>query len=821
MNHLKTSAPAITSSVHKAQIRNHISIKEVLVAFGMLSLLCSIVFHKFLLGFSVYLFKDVGSDTLNAHYPSFINIATTLWEGNIPGWSFEQGLGQNTFPFSLSEPTNYLLYVLGSDHLAFGIIWVEVIKIICSGILFFLFLRKQDLDRNVAYIGGLLYAFSGFMIVGGGWYGPSTQGLYTALLLLSFEMLYIEKKWWLFPISVTLIAAYNPVNLYTCSLFLFLYVLFRVLSDDRESFRKLPPLFMSLLLLFGLGVLMSSVFSMPNLYQMINSPRVSGEASHTSALASIPVFQAGDMNYLVSMLMRTFSSDMIGNGSEYKGWKDYMGAPLSYCGLISLLLVPQVFASLKTRKKLVYGTFIGIFIFASIFSWFRRAFWLFQGDYFRVFSLYTSIIFILFSTLSLDKISRGQKVNLWILGVSFITLLLLLYFPYDLHFQDSHGQPMLLQAAIDNRIQTQVALFLAIISGLLVLFSFNRYSKFVPIALLAITFVELADFSYISVNKRNVITAAEMHGKTGYNDYSNEALEFIKKQDQGFFRIEKNFGSSPAIHPSMNDSKVQHYFGSSSYTSFNQLNYINFLATCDVLNPRKEDQTRWAIGVKTLPILQVLTGVRYLIVKGEAGGKLNPIYENIGRFSDVTVLKSKYALPLGIAYDSYILRSDFSKLDAFKKQIALLKAIMIPDGLASDLSSMTRITENDLQAGSYSINELAMDTDKLKAGSFHIRNFSNNSLDGEIKTRIKQLVFLSIPFDKGWEAKVNGKDAAIIMVDGGLSAILVESGNNAISLRYFPPFVKTGLYFTLLGLLIFGMLVFNEKFRRSNLRLNF
>ena len=764
----------------------------------MLTLLCFIIFNKFILGFAVYLFKDIGGDTLNVNFPSFVNIAEMLRENGLPGWSFEQGLGQNVFPFSLSDPTTDLLYLLGSDNLPFGIIWVEIFKIICSGLLFFCYLKKLKLDTNAAYIGGLLYAFSGFMIVGGGWYIFSTLGLYTALILLSFEMLYSENKGWLFPISVALIAAYNFVSLYTCSVFLLLYVLFKVLAEEKINFKKIPSLLLDMLLLGALGILMSAVFSIPNLLQMLDSPRVSGNASIANELASIPIFALGDSNYLLTLLMRTFSSDLLGNGSAFKGWWDYLEAPMSYCGLISLLLVPQIFNFLKARQKIVYGSFIGLFIFTELFPWFRRGFWLFQGDYFRDFSLYVSIIFILFAVLALDKIIRGRTVNLFVLGVSFFTLLLLLYFPYDLNLQDGTQW----SAAIDHGIQAKVALFLVSITAILILFSVEKYRKYAPLCLLAITFVELASFNYDTVNKRDVMTTADMNKNIGYNDHSIQAIAFIKQQDKDFYRIEKNYGG-------FNDSKVQHYFGSSSYHNFNKLNYINFLNACNVLDANNEAETKWADGVKNEPLLQILTGVRYLLFKGDwkSHSQLTNTYIETATFDDVTVLKSKYALPMGVAYDAYMAQSDFSRLDTEHKHIALLKAIMIPDGLASDLSTMTRISQSDLSFGTYSLNELARDTEKLKANNFHLESFSNNSLDGEINNKIKQLVFFSFPFDSGWKAKVNGKDTDMLMVDGGLSAVLVGPGKNVISLRYFPPFVEKGFYLSLLGLLIFGAII--------------
>ena len=164
-------------------------------------------------------------------------------------------------------------------------------------------------------------------------------------------MLYLEKKWWLFPISVSLIAAYNFVSLYTCSEFLLFYVLFRVLAEEEINFKEIPSLFRNLLLLGLLGVLISAVFSIPNLIAMIDSPRVSGDARLTNEMAAIPIFKPGDSGYLATLLMRTFSSDLLGNGSDYKGWSNYFDAPMSYCGLISLVLVPQLFAFLRDPAK--------------------------------------------------------------------------------------------------------------------------------------------------------------------------------------------------------------------------------------------------------------------------------------------------------------------------------------------------------------------------------------------------------------------------------------------------------------------------------------
>jgi hypothetical protein len=166
---------------------------------------------------------------------------------------------------------------------------------------------------------------------------------------------------------------------------------------------------------------------------------------------------------------------------------------------------------------------------------------------------------------------------------------------------------------------------------------------------------------------------------------------------------------------------------------------------------------------------------------------------------------------MGVAYDTYITQSDFNKLDSTRKHIALLKAIMLPDVLAGELHTMQKITGGDISASAYGVDALALDTDKLKANSFSVKSFTNNSINGEITVTAKKLLFFSIPYDEGWSATVNGKAIEMIMADGGLSAVLVEPGNNAISLRYDTPYVKTGLCFTLFGLLIFAVLLFRHR----------
>ena len=102
--------------------------------------LAFVIFHKYLTFDNLYLFKDIGSDTVNSLLPRIVHVADYLRSEGIPEWSFNQGMGQNIFAKSLGNPFAWILYLLGRNYLAYGIAYVEVLKILLGGIFFYLYL---------------------------------------------------------------------------------------------------------------------------------------------------------------------------------------------------------------------------------------------------------------------------------------------------------------------------------------------------------------------------------------------------------------------------------------------------------------------------------------------------------------------------------------------------------------------------------------------------------------------------------------------------------------------------------------------------------
>jgi len=141
-------------------------------------------------------------------------------------------------------------------------------------------------------------------------------------------------------VVVTLIGAFH---LYLCALFLCFYVPVRLI--ERYSWQPLPILRASVLLAAAaiLGVGLSAIVSLSSVYALMNSPRGSGLTPLVRQLSSFPVFGLESPLHYITAALRPFANDLLGTGYDFRGWQNYLEAPLSYCGLFSLVMLPQAF----------------------------------------------------------------------------------------------------------------------------------------------------------------------------------------------------------------------------------------------------------------------------------------------------------------------------------------------------------------------------------------------------------------------------------------------------------------------------------------------
>ena len=764
------------------------------ITLGLVSVLILIIFFDFIVGNKYYLFKDIGSDSINISLPQLTLLSKYIKSEGFPMWSFAQGMGQNIMP-SIADPFSWIVLLSGAEHIAYGFIWMEIIKMVLTATFFYLFLKQLKVSMVTQIIGTLLYTFSGFMIIGSGWGIFSSEACLLALLLLSFEKLYNQNSWYLFPLAVAFIVMLQPFDLYLYGLFLILYFILRILTSDDGSWRKFLFLSLKMAGFVILGVLISSFFLVPTIQLILDSPRVGGNSSYANKLLSHPVFTPEGSIHNTTAIMRFFSNDLLGNGSNFKGWYNYLEAPMVYIGLLPLLLFPQIFMFVEKKKKIVYSIFLSIFLVPFVLPFFRYAFWLFTGDYYRGFSIFISLTFLLFSLFVINELDKVKKINLPLLIATVIGLVALLYFPYTN-----------INQVIEKELRTLTLLFLFIYAGIIVFLNYSSNRNLGKVLLILFVFIEIGYMNSSSIKERVVLTKRESLQKTGYNDNTIEANAFIKSIDKGFFRVNKEYASGPAVHTSYNDAKMQDYYGTSSYTSFNQKYYIKFLEETGIIEKGIEFQSRWATGLMSRPFLQFFGSVKYIFTKQPKSQFLQLGYDSISQQGDVKILKNRYFLPLGFTYNKFIPFNQFQKLSMLQKQFVLLKAFVAEDPILPEFKGYTAFAIQDTSKN-YTWNDLSMDVNTCKSDTLAMTSFSNNRITGSIELKEAKLLFFSIPFDKGWHCMLDGKPTNPLLVNIGFMGLNLSPGKHTVELFYKPPYFGLSLFASIAGLLVYFVLL--------------
>ena len=137
-----------------------------------------------------------------------------------------------------------------------------------------------------------------------------------------------------------------------------------------------------------------------------------------------------------------------------------------------------------------------------------------------------------------------------------------------------------------------------------------------------------------------------------------EKVEEIKEQDDGFYRIEKNFFRSVNDPMAVNMYGLSHSSSTLNARAIDMLGYFGF--TSNGHYSRFSGNT---------PLTSDIFGVKYIL---DCAGESTA---NIKTADDITVTENKDALPIGYLADSKVSSLELSKYDVFDNQNKLLNAM--------------------------------------------------------------------------------------------------------------------------------------------------
>lgn len=811
--------------------------KYLLFLAAMLTCMSIFLYRQYIFGGKLFLFEDFGSDSVRVSLPTYIYLFDWFRNG-MPLWSDKMGIGTSVFSHNeiIFDPFTYILFLLGKANIIYMFVYMVVAKIILAGAFFWAFLGKYSKYKLSSYakiIGALTYAFGGYMIVTGQNYVFATMYVYLPLILLGFEIWLQSKKKWPLILMLTLTALYFFYFFYMTAIFLGVYAIFRyftIYEYNQKHFQK----YLFTLALYGIvAVGISAFYWLPSVFLTLGNIRI---ASSTQSLDTLLTFNPSNV---LTILARLLGYDALGGPMNYVGQDADYFQLATYAGIITALFVPQIFWQLSKKEKKPYIFFcitLAIFLFVPFFSYVLNGFSIlnYRWIYFLFFVL------SLFLAMAVNFIYEKKKINfkLLILTASFLVLVSIIAMIYpvpikgnnilstvDLYMHSSIAQRYLLN---NFRVFLKDYIFIALYLTLTFLFFKTGYKKLIMAGILALVCIELVWFPMLFINNRLTTSPDPVKNHLGYFDYTNNVVSYLNTFDSSIYRLDKSYDSVKSeygIVSSDNEAMAQNYRGLKNYVSNNQPNYIHFLQHAGIFvrypNPNfpppkgvrpedlKDSNLNYINGVGDRYLLQTFLGVKYYLTNKYFDGRLPAYFHYVKTVDGIFIYVNDYYLPLGMTFGNFITSDEFAKLNNSSKDLALLSFVVIDDPKElgniisrSDASKLSEISPEN-------IGNIIGDR---RRDSLKLISYKEDSLKGIISIVGNKILVLTIPYDKGWTAYVDGSKTTILKIDNGLIGIKLSPGKHIVELKYFPSGMTAGILISLVTLLL---LLIIAKFKKK------
>lgn len=185
--------------------------------------------------------------------------------------------------------------------------------------------------------------------------------------------------------------------------------------------------------------------------------------------------------------------------------------------------------------------------------------------------------------------------------------------------------------------------------------------------------------------------------------------------------------------------------------------------------------------------LRGLLSVKYLITTPEKQEDFLAAADDGWSYYDTKdgfmLYENENYVPMGFTYDYYITEESYETTVKTTRANLLMRALVLSEEDAEAygkyLEKLPDAKLDDLWYDTY-----VSDCADRRASACSSFRMTNSGFHAEITLKKDDLVFFSVPYDDGFTACVNGKEADIVRVDEGLMAVLAPAGENTIDFVY-------------------------------------
>lgn len=749
--------------------------KALWIALSVVALMAAVIYWDFITLQKTLLYTDIGSDSINVFYPIWYQ-SVKLWTeyGATSGYSLEVVMGQPV-GFGIWNVYNWMMAAGGLVGLPFSFGFIEVFKALMTGLFSFLYFKRLGLTNAVTLVGVICFSWSGYQAIGSaGWYNFSAEVWLIAMVLWMAEYVIARAKlfWLVGIVSAVVIAHYAGYLLIYLTAGLPIYVFIRTWETEKLS-KSLQNVGLFLVsFLAGLGLSFNRLEGLKNM--LFNSGRSEGMdiagsgamvGDVNSGIFTLAETLPNGASEYSSMLLRAFSTNMLGIGNDFRGWMNYLEAPLLYVGLPMLLFIPFFFVGADVYKKRVYGAMLGVIALVLIFPWFRYAFWGFKLDYFREFTMLIGIVLLMMAMRGLNNfVSNPGAAPKWLApAVAGGWLLVLFLSTKDEEVVRSSTRAMVL--------------FLLLANGLVMTMMNLRNNARLVALILFLAVVDLGSNAHATINDRKLLSARDIEQGKLYRDNTMGALAWMDERETQPYRVAKVYPSGPSMHGSLNDAMVQGFNGLVGYNSFHNKYYLRFMRELGCIDPTKSDESKWVYKVLNRPYLSSFLGARYFLNKGRYL-EFDPInFANAAQVGDVFISRSELAMPLLLCSDSYILDDDFRKLSTAAKDYALYSAVVLSTAQAQTAQGLTPYNLADT-ANAGNAQSFTTAAARRKAMMTVDAKETKDGLSATVKLQKPGVVVAQMAYNERMQVLVDGREHESFVGNFGFFAFFLEAGEH-------------------------------------------
>ena len=642
--------------------------------------------------------------------------------------------------------------------------YLYILKYVVASITAYYYIKIFVKDSKYAVIGALLYSFSGFQTTNLIFHFHDVVAFFP-MMLLGLELVIKDKKYTpVFIFAIFLNCITNYFFFIQEVIFVVLYFVVREWSDiGKNAFfkRTLRYIFSGVL-----GVGMASIIFVPSIIYIMGNPR-SESALYLQNLA----YDARNLLFIIKGMimpgdvMKDQSILFSANFNSTSCYLPVFGAAFS---------IMYIFKNKGWLRNLLLALFV-----ISFFPILQATFILYKGEF--IYQRWWFMFILLMSLSTSLVIEKHDDYPIFKFVSMYTVFVAIFYIAISFLKYDSQASQVIFHAK-------RFLLFtMIVISGLVIIVLLNYFKRFdfVPLLILTMVYGSLTTFLGISLYRNNTDTNAYMtkykvaekfdviNEQYRYNSGNNISTLAGQAAGTGVF-------SSTVENTSKEFDKI-----------FNDYDSVN--TRLSVLH---NDYTNdfMTFGPPSTDARVLLLGGKYIVTQDRKSSHIIRHYVENGQNY---YIKEVPACPIGFALNKYITKKELMKIPLENRALTMMNAVVIDSNIKSEVNDTVSLYRGKVYAkrkGKYIAN----------ANKLRVRNFKRDNTGFSCSTNYenKKIVWFSVPYDSGWKATIDGKNAEIIK-SAGMMAVKVPKGNHKLIFKYCTPCFKIGMVLSIVSFIVF------------------